>query len=101
MSLILHLLLMASRRRLGKKLFKSLLPILLVVTVALVVALAFIVRGITRPPRREYLVTPTAFSQISGPGLKVIDQTWQNRDNTPARGWFLRGAEGAPAVVLL
>ncbi len=92
---------MASRRRLGKKFFKSLLPILLVVTVALVVALAFIVRGITRPPRRPYLVTPKAFSQISGPALKVIDQTWRNRDNTPARGWFLRGAEGAPAVVLL
>ncbi|MBA2526762.1 MAG: alpha/beta fold hydrolase [Pyrinomonadaceae bacterium] len=92
---------MASRRRLGKKLFKSLLPILLVMTVALVVALAFIVRGITRPPRSAYLVTPKAFSQISGPALKVSDQTWRNRDNTPARGWLLRGAEGAPAVVLL
>lgn len=91
---------MASRRRLGKKLFKSLLPILLVVTVALVVALAFIVRGITHPPRRAYLVTPKSF-QFSGPALKVTDQTWRNRDNTPARGWLLRGAEGAPAVVLL
>jgi pimeloyl-ACP methyl ester carboxylesterase len=92
---------MASRRRLGKKLFKSLLPILLVVIVALVVVLAFIVRGITRPPRRAYLVTPKAFSQISGPALKVSDQTWRNRDNTLARGWLLRGSEGAPAVVLL
>jgi len=92
---------MASRRRLGKKLFKSLLPILLVLIVALVVALALIVRGITHPPRRAYLVTPKAFSQISGPALKVTDQTWRNRDNTPARGWLLRGAEGAPAVVLL
>ena len=92
---------MASRRRLGKKLFKSLLPILLVVTVALVVALAFIVRGIAHPPRRAYLVTPKAFAQISGPALKVTDETWRNRDNTPARGWLLRGAEGAPAVVLL
>ncbi|MCM3874131.1 MAG: hypothetical protein ND895_25870 [Pyrinomonadaceae bacterium] len=92
---------MASRRRLGKKFFKSLLPILLVVTVALVVALGFIVRGITHPPRRSYLVTPQAFAQISGPALKVIDQTWRNRDNTPARGWFLRGREGAPAVILL
>ena len=92
---------MAFRRRLGKKLFKSLLPILLVVSVALVVVLALILRAIIRPPRRSYLVTPTAFSQISGPGLKVIDQTWRNRDNTPARGWFLQGAEGAPAVILL
>jgi hypothetical protein len=92
---------MASRRRLGKKLFKSLLPILLVVIVALVGVLAFIVRGITRPPRRAYLVTPKAFAQISGPALKVTDQTWRNRDNTLARGWLLRGVEGAPAVVLL
>jgi uncharacterized protein len=92
---------MASRRLLGKKLFKSLLPILLVVTVALVVALAFIVRGIAHPPRSAYLVTPKAFAQISGPALKVTDQTWRNRDNTPARGWLLRGAEGAPVVVLL
>jgi len=91
---------MASRRRLGKKLFKSLLPILLVVTVALVVALAFIVRGITHPPRRSYLVTPKSF-QFSGPALKVTDQTWRNRDNSPARGWLLKGADGAPAVVLL
>lgn len=92
---------MASRRRLGKKFFKSLLPILLVVTVALVLGLGFIVRGITHPPRRPYLVTPKAFSEISGPALKVTDETWRNRDNTPARGWLLRGAEGAPAVVLL
>jgi pimeloyl-ACP methyl ester carboxylesterase len=91
---------MASRRRLGKKLFKSLLPILLVVTVALVVALAFIVRGITRPPRRAYLVSPKSF-QFSGPALKVTEESWPNRDNTKARGWFLRGGEGAPAVVLL
>lgn len=91
---------MASRRRLGKKLFKSLLPILLVVTVALVVALAFILRGITRPPRRAYLVSPKSF-QFSGPALRVTDQTWRNRDNTAARGWLLRGGEGAPAVVLL
>jgi pimeloyl-ACP methyl ester carboxylesterase len=91
---------MAFRRRLGKKLFKSLLPILLVVTVAFLVALAFIVWGIIRPPRRAYLVTPKSF-QFSGPALKVTDQTWRNRDNTPARGWLLRGAEGAPAVILL
>ncbi|MBA3514758.1 MAG: alpha/beta fold hydrolase [Pyrinomonadaceae bacterium] len=92
---------MASRPRLGKKLIKSLLPILLVVTASLFLALVFIIRGITRPPRRAYLVTPKAFSQISGPALKVTDQTWRNRDDTPARGWLLRGAEGAPAVVLL
>lgn len=92
---------MATRRRIGKKLFKSLLPVLLILLVALVIALASIVRGITRPPRRSYLVTPEAFKVISGRALKVTDETWRNRDGTRARGWLLRGAEGAPAVILL
>jgi len=94
---------MATRRRLGKKLFKSLLPILIILLVALLIALASIVYGITRPPRQAYLVTPQSFSTISGTAksLKVTEETWRNRDNTAARGWLLRGAEGAPAVIFL
>jgi pimeloyl-ACP methyl ester carboxylesterase len=94
---------MATRRRFGKKLSKLLLPILLVLVVALAAALVAIVYGITRPPRRSYLVTPQAFSTISGTGrsLKVSDESWTNRDGTAARGWLLKGAEGAPAVVFL
>jgi hypothetical protein len=91
---------MPSRRPLGKKFLKSLLPILLVLAVALFLVLAFIVYGVTRPPRRPYLVTPKDFSEISGPVLKVTEESWLNRDSTQARGWLLRGAEGAPAVVL-
>lgn len=92
---------MAPRRPVGKKLFKSLLPILLVLVVALLIALASIVHGITRPPHRGYLVTPQDFKQISGTALKVTDESWRNRDGSAARGWLLRGAEGAPAVVFL
>jgi pimeloyl-ACP methyl ester carboxylesterase len=89
------------RRRFGKKLFKSFLPILLVLVLACVIALVSIVQGITRPPRQPYLVTPQSFSQISGSALKVTDESWSNRDGTAARGWLLRGTEGAPAVVFL
>ncbi|MEP6718825.1 MAG: hypothetical protein ABJB21_06775 [bacterium] len=89
------------RRRFGKKLFKSFLPILLVLVLAFVIALASIVHGITRPPRQAYLVTPQSFSQISGSALKVTDENWRNRDGTAARGWLLRGTDGAPAIVLL
>jgi pimeloyl-ACP methyl ester carboxylesterase len=92
---------MATRRRIGKKLFNSLLPLLLILVVALFIALALMVRGITRPPRRSYLVTPEAFKQISGRALRVTDESWRNRDGTAARGWLLRGAEGAPAVIFL
>lgn len=94
---------MATQRRFGKKLSKLLLPILLVLVVALAAALVAIVYGITRPPRRTYLVTPQTFSTLSATGraLKVSDESWTNRDGTSARGWLLKGAEGAPAVVFL
>jgi pimeloyl-ACP methyl ester carboxylesterase len=94
---------MATRRRLGKKLFKSLLPILIILVVALLVALGFIIYGITRPPRRSHLVTPEGFAQISGAGkaLKITEENWRNRDGTLARGWLLRGTEGAPVVIFL
>jgi pimeloyl-ACP methyl ester carboxylesterase len=92
---------MARRPPLGKKLAKSLLPLLLVVALAVIAAFGWIVYGVTRPRRQAYLVTPQAFAQISGPGLKATDESWRNRDGSTARGWLLRGAEGAPAVVLL
>jgi pimeloyl-ACP methyl ester carboxylesterase len=98
---LVYIPLMAPRRPLGRKLFKSLLPVLLVLVVALIITLAFIVYGITRPCRRPYLVTPQSFTGISGRVLKITDETWQNRDGTRARGWLLKGAEGAPAVVFL
>jgi pimeloyl-ACP methyl ester carboxylesterase len=94
---------MATRRRFGKKFSRLLLPILLILLVALVVAMVVIVLGITRPPRRSHLVTPEMFSQISGTAraLKTTEENWRNRDGTAARGWLLRGAEGAPALILL
>jgi pimeloyl-ACP methyl ester carboxylesterase len=92
---------MARRPRLGKKLVKSLLPLLLLVGLALGGVSGWIVYDISRPQRRPYLVTPQAFVQISGPGVKATEETWRNKDGTTARGWLLRGADGAPAVVLL
>jgi pimeloyl-ACP methyl ester carboxylesterase len=92
---------MAPRRRIGKKLLKSLLPIIVLLALAVVIVSAALVYGVVHPPRRAYLVTPDAFRQISGPVLKVTDEVWTNPDGTSARGWLLRGAEGAPAVVFL
>lgn len=92
---------MPPRRRFGKRLLKSLLPIVLVIGLAVVGSLSFIVYCVSRPAKRPYVVTPVSFSQISGRAIKVTDETWTNQDGRRSRGWLLKGAEGAPAVVLL
>lgn len=92
---------MPPRRRIGKRLVKSFLPIALVIVLAVVGALSFIVYCVSRPARRPYVVTPESFSRISGRTIKVTDETWTNIDGRRARGWLLKGGEGAPAVVLL
>ena len=80
---------------------KAFLPIVLVVLAATAGVMVWIVRGITHPPRAPYLVTPQTFSQVTGPILNATDVSWPNHDRTTARGWLIRGAEGAPAVILL
>ena len=92
---------MPPRRRIGKRLVKSFLPIVLVIVLAVVLALSFVVYCVTRPAKRPYVVTPESFSRISGRALKVTDESWTTLDGRQARGWLLKGAEGAPAVVLL
>ena len=92
---------MPPRRRIGKRLVKSLLPIALVIVLAIVGALSFVVYCVSRPTKRPYVVTPESFSRISGRALKVTDESWTTIDGHQARGWLMKGAEGAPAVVLL
>ena len=92
---------MPPRRRFGKRLLKSFLPIALVIVLAVLGALSFIIYCVSRPAKRPYVVTPESFSRISGRAIKVTDETWTTLDDRRARGWLLRGAEGAPAVVLL
>ena len=79
----------------------ALLPILLVGVVALAGLAAWLVVGATSPPRKPYLVTPEKFAQLSDRGLRAAEENWTNRDGTTARGWLLRGDEGAPALLLL
>ena len=92
---------MPPRRRFGKRLLKSLLPILLVIGLAVVGFFSYVVYCVSRPAKRPYVVTPQAFSQISGRAIKVTDETWTTQDGRQSRGWLLKGAEGAPAVILL
>jgi pimeloyl-ACP methyl ester carboxylesterase len=90
---------MSPRRRPGKKILKWLLPLLLVPLLVLIVVVGLIVRSVTHPTRNAYLVTPESFAQLSN--RKATNETWRNTDGTEARGWLLRGIEGAPAVILL
>src|SRR4029078_11918144 len=87
--------------RVVKRLVKSFLPIALVIVLAVVGALSFVVYCVTRPRKRLSVSTPESFSRISGRAIKVTDETWTSADGRSARGWLLKGAECAPAVVLL
>jgi pimeloyl-ACP methyl ester carboxylesterase len=90
------------RRSPGRKIAKSLLPIVLLVVMVVLCVVGYVVYGVTHPPRRAYLVTPERFLQLSSErGAKATDETWANRDGTQTRGWLLRGAEGQPAVIML
>src|SRR5581483_2447368 len=92
---------MSQRVRTFRKVLKTVLPFLLVVFLVLVIVTGWLVYSVTRPPRAAYLLTPQTFSTVTGPILKATDVTWKNRDGSDARGWMIRGADGAPAVVLL
>ena len=92
---------MSPRSRLASRIVKTFLPIVLVIVLVLVAIGFWLVRSITRPPHAAYLVTPQSFSRVTGPVLQAQDVTWNNHDGSQARGWLIRGAEGAPAVILL
>ncbi|HJZ79368.1 MAG TPA: alpha/beta fold hydrolase [Pyrinomonadaceae bacterium] len=73
----------------------------MVILLAVLSVSVWIVYTITRPTRAAYLVTPQTLEKVTGPILKATDATWKNHDGTDARGWLIRGADGAPAVILL
>lgn len=91
---------MTPRRRTGRKLLTAFLPVILLLALAAGGLSAWLIYGATRLPRRAYLITPDKFSQLSARGLRTTEEGWLNHDGTSARGWLIRGREGAPAVLL-
>jgi pimeloyl-ACP methyl ester carboxylesterase len=75
----------------------ALLPVVGLLAAGLCGAFGWLVATATRPPRHPYLVTPDKYFVP----VKASEERWRNPDGTEARGWLLRGAEGAPAVILL
>ena len=89
------------QRSSGQIILKALLPMLLVLVLGLCGIVGWLLYSASHPQRRPYLVTPQQFAILSFRGLKITDELWRNADGTQARGWLLRGAEGAPAIIML
>jgi len=92
---------MAKTTRLFKSLARLLLPAILLIVIAIVAEAVWLVYTVSRPPHSVYLVTPQRYGQLSSRAAQVTEETWTNRDGSQTRGWLLRGAENAPAVILL
>lgn len=92
---------MASTKRLLRSFFRLFLPTVILIVVAVMAASIWLVHSSAEAPKTTYLVTPEKYGLLSARGAKITEETWSNKDGTGARGWLLRGREGAPSVVLL
>ena len=92
---------MAKSTRLVKSFSRLLFPVILLVLIAIGAGAVWLVYTTARPTNAQYLVTPDKYGQLSTRAAQVTAEIWQNRDGSTARGWLLRGAENAPAVILL
>ncbi len=92
---------MAKITRIFKSVSLLLFPVILLILVAGIAGAVLLIYATARPMNSQYLVTPAKYGQLSTRAAQVTEETWQNRDGSTARGWLLRGAENAPAVILL
>ena len=92
---------MAKTTRLFKSFSRLLLPIVILVLAATAGGAFWLVYSTARPHTVGYLVTPQKYGLLSTRAAQVTEESWANRDGSKARGWLLRGADGAPAVILL
>jgi pimeloyl-ACP methyl ester carboxylesterase len=91
---------MAKSTRLAKSFLRLTLPALLLIVIAVAGGSVWLVYATSHPLNSRYLVTPDKYGQLSSRAAQVTEEKWTNRDGTQARGWLLRGADGAPAVIL-
>src|SRR5215203_3679568 len=92
---------MAKTKRLFKSFYRLILPVFILVFGSIIVSGILLVHKAAHAPKSHYLVTPEKYGQLSSRGAQITDETWQNADGSTSRGWLLRGAPGAPAVVLV
>ena len=92
---------MAKSIRLLKSFYRLLLPVVVLAIVAVTSASIWLVHETAHPVSAAYLVTPETYGMLSARGAQVTEENWRNKDATNSRGWLLRGAQDAPAVILL
>lgn len=92
---------MAKTKRLVKSFYRLLFPIVILLVVAAGAASVWLLYTVARPANPVYLVTPDKYGQLSSRASQVTDENWVNKDGTRERGWLLKGATDAPAVILL
>ena len=88
-------------KRLIKSLVRLVLPIVVLMIATAVSASVWLVYKASHLQPAPYLVTPAKYGLLSSRGAQVTDEKWTNHDGSSARGWLLRGAGSAPAVILL
>ena len=91
---------MSPKLRLALSIFKLVLPALALFAIVFVAVSLYLIHDASTPSARSYLVTPGEYALLSERGRQITEETWPNSDGTKSRGWLLRGAPGAPAVVL-
>lgn len=92
---------MAATTRLFKSFTRLVLPVVILIVGSIVVSSILLVQKASHAPKAPYLVTPEKYGQLSSRGAQITEETWSNSDGTQSRGWLLRGASGAPAIILL
>jgi len=91
---------MAKRLNPVFRLTRALLPMMVGFMVVLGAFEGWLVYRVTHPRRTSHEATPSHYQLFTGGGMSWSEDQWDNTDGTQAQGWFLRGATGAPAVVL-
>lgn len=92
---------MAKSTRLLKSFVRLLLPVFLLIIAAVAAGSVWLVYSTAHPTTSQYLFTPDKYGQLSTRAAQVTEETWANPDGSATRAWLLRGADNAPAVILL
>ena len=92
---------MARTKRLFKNFLRLLLPVVFLILLSVLSSSVWLVYVSSHPRTSTYLVTPAKYGQLSSRAAQVTEESWTNSDGTAARGWLLRGVDGAPGIILL